>query len=259
MGIMRFIDLCITIVVLFILFMISRIFFLPDSNTSPGKLPPEEVTGSVWRVSLTLFFIIFKWIVIIIFAIWVFWHILKLIPIIGQIIIAVVPPFRQLEKAGIFRLYDDLFVNILKLNIIGIFRALLRFYKTAGQYVFQRVTGISIKKTKAKIVKDVNDAATPTSSVPPEDQGPYKPSPAEKEQNSTPPGTTDATDESKFTAAQHKAVEDKLQLCISERTLPIYSSMTEMEKTQTRVSNNNVSITCKAESINDYMKMKNFS
>lgn len=154
---MRIIDICVAFVILFIFFMIFRLFLFPDPDLEVGKLPPQVLTKPVWRFTVTVGYTIFWWILTIIFTIWVFWHILKMIPIIGQIIIAVVPPFRQLEKAGIFGLYDDLFRSIIRFSIIGVFKAFFKFFKKSGQYIFQSITGISIQQRKQQIVQEVTN------------------------------------------------------------------------------------------------------
>lgn len=282
MGIMQIIDWCITFVIIFIFFMLARMFTFPDPDLSPAKLPPQQLMTPLWRAFITILLIIFKWIVVAITVIWIFWHILKLIPVIGPIIIAIVPPFRQLEQAGIFALWDELFVNIFTFNLFGIVLALLRFFNQSGQYIFTKVTGKSVQQRKTEIVNNISNITNIKITEESKDESKSKPkkqapndtkpgamnttketkskSPSKKlVQNETKPGTVDATQESKFTTSQHKAVEDKTQLCISEKTLPIYDSMTAIEKIQRRFTNNNISIACKAESVIDYTKMEQYS
>lgn len=305
MGIMAFIEWCITFVVAFIIFMTGRVFLFPDPDLSPEKLPPQQIMKPIWRTFLTICLIIFKWIVVAITVIWVFWHILKMIPIIGQIIIAVVPPFRQLERYYIFELWDNLAKNILTLNLFGIIRSLFKFFNKAGNKVFKKITGVSIKQRQQQVVQNITDlgkidvnintggnnntaTSTATASNTPKvssttqsgqilQSGQTTKKRQEKVVQTSNPTPIeqkpvdedniddkkylgpDAEEESKFTAEQHKAVEDKLQLCISENTIPINNTMTLKEKLQTRVLNNNVSIKCKAESVADYTKMKDYN
>lgn len=283
MGIMRIIDMCVAFVILFIFFMIFRLLLFPDPDLSVEKLPPEQLMRPLWRFIVTVGYTIFKWIIVIIFAIWVFWHILKLIPIIGQIIIAVVPPFRQLEKAGIFRLYDDLVWNIITFNLVGVFRALMRFFKTSGQYIVQSITGMSIKQKQTQIIQNVTSISNATynnssdtettissnSSTSSDVRAKSTTSGATSKATTT--GTTsktstpvsetkpedieqDAEQESKFTSAERKAIEDKLQICISQNTTPIYSSMSLTDKLQIQVNNQNTILACKANSIGDFVQ-----
>lgn len=283
MGIMRIIDMCVAFVILFIFFMIFRLLLFPDPDLSVEKLPPEQLMRPLWRFIVTVGYTIFKWIIIIIFAIWVFWHILKLIPIIGQIIIAVVPPFRQLEKAGIFRLYDDLVWNIITFNLVGVFRALIRFFKTSGQYIVQSITGVSIKQKQKQIVQNItsvsditynnSDTGASSSSKSTTSGTSSNTSTNSTISSNTPTVTTsgketstkttetkqeeiqqDAEQESKYTPAERKAIEDKLQICISQNTTPVYSSMKPMDKAKIQVNNQNAILACRANSVGDYVQ-----
>lgn len=263
MGIMQIIDWCITFVIAFILFMIARLFLFPDPDLSPAKLPPEQAMAPLWRTFINLAWQAFGWIVVGITAIWIFWWILKMIPIIGQLIIAIVPPFRQLERAGIFALWNDLVVNILTLNITGIFRALIKFFKRSGQYVVKKTTGQSIGEKKEQIEKNIKSLAAIDLGIDgtSDEENPDTKDALNKEKvdGEEKQSRVDVTEESNFTPEQHKAVEDKFQMCISEKTIPIYDSMSAIERIQAQVSNNTASVACKAEAVGDYMKMKSFA
>ena len=279
MGIVGFIEWCVVLVII-ILYLTLFWFILGFSpSASFEKLPPVSATSKISRIFRTICTKIFSYIIIAVTVIWIFWHILKIIsPFIlgmGDVIIAIVPPFPQLEEAGIFQLWDDMSVSVLTLNLTGVLRSLANFYKTSGQYIFAKITGVSIEQRKAAVSRDVKmskeslksnkggadtDASEGEDTLSQEDESDNSPAikayEDDEEEDSYKPPNPNATEESKYTAQEHKSVQDRIDMCIIEKTIPIRDDMTVGEKLQATVNNNNASVTCKAESIGQYGSIK---
>lgn len=232
MGITSAIDFMIKFIILFILFMIGRNLIIPDQSLSVDELPPKHIVKPLWRGFISICVFIFGIIMAVIAVIWVFWHILKLIPIIGQIIIAVVPPFKQFERAGLFKFMDELIYSVFTLNIMGVIRAFANFFKRSSKRVIKNMPKSSTKSTQKNNESKIETESETTNE--------------------------NADQDSKFTPAQHKAVENNVQLCIAEKTIPVYDSMSTEDKIKARVSNNNVAIQCRAMSVADYSKIAKF-
>lgn len=84
--------------------------------------------------------IIFTILILVIIIVYILWLVLKNIPIVGFIIIQTVPPFRQFEEAGIFKLMEDLQNTIAKW-----------LPKNVGK-MFGRIFLIIVRFTKDKII-----------------------------------------------------------------------------------------------------------
>lgn len=93
-----------------------------------------------WTPVMIAVAVIFAIILLIIIIIYVIWLILKNIPIIGFVIIATVPPFRQFEEAGIFKLLED------------IQNAVVKWLPKNVAKMFGRIFLIIVKFTKDKII-----------------------------------------------------------------------------------------------------------
>lgn len=295
MGIVGFIEWCVVVVII-ILYLTLFWFILGFSpSASFEKLPPVSATSKISRIFRTGCTVLFTAIIVAITVIWIFWKLLKFIsPFIlfmGDLIIAIVPPFPQLEEAGIFELWDNMIVSVLTFNIRGVFGALMNFYRKSGRYIFAKFTGVSIEQRKAAISSDVRTSKEDLKSTTKiggkdkytksydngedegegedEDEGEdtFQPddndnSPAvkayaddEEEDNAKPPNP-DATEESKYTAQEHKSVQDRIDMCIAEKTILIRDDMSIGEKLKATVNNNNISVTCKAQSVGQYGSIK---
>lgn len=277
MDIVGLIEWCVVLVII-ILYLTLFWFILGFSpSASFERLPPTSATSKISRIFRTGCTYVFTAIIIAVTVIWLVWHMLKFIsPFIlgfGDLIVAIVPPFPQLEDAGIFKLWDDMSGSVVTFNIRGVFRALGRFYRTSGQYIFAKFTGVSVSQRSAAISKDVKTLQTEGGGQPPAKT-------ASAPSNSTPSGEEDdepmirayddeevddetsypdATEESKYTAHEHKAVQDRIDMCIAEKTIPIRDDMSPNEKVKATYNNNNVSITCRAQSIGHFSSIKGYS
>jgi|688.fasta_scaffold444774_2 hypothetical protein len=93
-----------------------------------------------WTPLMIAIAVIFAIIILVIVIIYVIWLILQNIPIIGFVIIATVPPFRQFEEAGIFKLLED------------IQNAIVQWLPKNVAKMFGRLFLIIVKFTKDKII-----------------------------------------------------------------------------------------------------------
>ena len=89
--------------------------------------------------AILLFFILLMYII---------WKVLQMIPIFGFIIINTVPPFKQFEEAGIFKLIDDIGATIVK------------WLPKSVVKMFGRLFLVIVKFTKDKII-DIAKAIKP--------------------------------------------------------------------------------------------------
>jgi len=96
-------------------------------------------------IAITSVFVIILVVLIIIYIIWI---ILKKIPIFGPIILETVPPFKQLEEAGIFQLITDIIDTI------------ARWLPKSVVKMFGKLFFIIVKFTKDRII-DIAKAIKP--------------------------------------------------------------------------------------------------
>ena len=84
----------------------------------------------------TLFMIV----LVIVFIIWVIWIILNKIPIFGPAILGSVPPFREFEEAGIFRLIENISKYISVVIPKSILQGLVLIYIELLSFSKERIT-----------------------------------------------------------------------------------------------------------------------
>lgn len=80
-----------------------------------------------WQPILSLMTTIFNHVLLFILIVYVVWKILLMIPLLGPALIAIIPPFRQFEEAGIFGLLDNIVDNVAKIlpkSVVRMFRAI---------------------------------------------------------------------------------------------------------------------------------------
>lgn len=106
-------------------------------TSNPAMIIPTLIWSVLYStVAIVCITIIFVFILVVVFIIYIIWMILNKIPIFGPIILATVPPFRQFEEAGIFKLIDDMGEAVAKwlpksfVKMLGrMFMILVRFTK----------------------------------------------------------------------------------------------------------------------------------
>lgn len=268
MGIVEIIRWCVTIVVLIIMLRIYQLITL-GAPEKPGldNLPSRKISSTIWGFISVNLGHLFMGIIMAITMIWIFWHFLKWIsPFIlgfGDLIVAVVPPFPELEDAGIFRLWDDFIPSLLTLNFRGMFRALARFFKKGGKYVARTVMGTVRSKThvasnkkgdkpqKSSSPKVVSGNAETDTAGDAEGEG-------RGTDGEDAPEYRDASQESKYSAQEHKAIETKMSMCIAEKANPVDPTASFIDKMKTRMENAKASVGCQAQSIGQYNQMKKY-
>lgn len=253
MDVMGIIRLCVMIVVVIIMlgiYLIATAF----APIKPGidNTPYKDIQAPLWRQLTLRLAQLLVIILVVMFMLWGFWRILKLLsPItfgITGLIAAIVPPFPQLKKAGIFQLFDEFIPSLVRLNLRGMLRALVRFYYKGGKYVIGNISG----KSKSMVVMN-KDGDVPKKSPPPKvvsGTGEDEDEDEEEEEEEN----RDATQASKYTPEEHKAVETKLTMCIAEKVEPVDPNAPFMDRMKTILNNNKETLGCQAQSIGQYNK-----
>ena len=91
--------------------------------------------------------IIFVIILVVVFIIYIIWLILNKIPIFGPIILSSVPPFKQFEEAGIFKLIDDMGEAIARWLPKSFVKMILRMFMILVRFTKDKIIDI------AKLIK----------------------------------------------------------------------------------------------------------
>lgn len=278
MGTGGFINTCVAIVVIIIFIRIYQLLtFGAPKKPSINNLPMEKVTSTAWNVVSHIITTVFWWILVGITFIWIFWHFLRAIsPAIlgfGDLIVAVTPPFPQLKRAGIFRLWDDVVKNLFRLNFIGVIRGFLRFFKTSAKFIAETFVRKKTRKVRARVTTNRQGDIPPPAPAPAVVQEDYKGSAGadtqtdreltQQEQEEADAYNTanreerqleneDATDDSTYTPEEHKAVQAKMTMCIAENSQHQDEGAQMKDKIQTDANNNSAYVTCKAKTVGEY-------
>lgn len=273
MGPVEAINYAITIVILIcVMFVLTG--FLITKGLSAADKPARPLVGMVARLFKNVCIVLLTVILVTFFFLWVIWRILKFLsPLtlgITGLIAKITPPFRQMERAGIFGFISEFSGCVLSLRLKCAIMSFFRFFRGVAQYIFGRVTGFSVSRTKAKIVKSIDDtaasvksrvkgaaasakttatsaAATATSAKPKveEDPDPEETNP-------------DATEDSKYTPQEHQAVQTKIDMCITENVKPVPASLSMTEKLQMYSENSKITNSCKAKAIGYYNEIRSY-
>lgn len=233
------------------------IIFAPDKS-SVSNQGDEKLSENIWAFISRILLIITVFIIFAMFWLWLSWHFLKFIsPFIlgfGNIIILMIPIFGKLEEAGVFKLFDDVIFNLIVFNFQGVFAGIAAFFKRSGKYVMKTVKPsnksntkvvadkkgkpVDKKKDKARVVK--SNSSEQNTNTQEENQ-------EENIQNQ------DATEESKYTAKEHKDIQTKTEMCIAEKTTPMDpESASFIDNLKARVNNSKAELLCKSQSIGEY-------
>ncbi len=253
MGLDAIITFCIAFVIIVIFIGIYNLIKIPSPNKPAlDNIPPAAFTSRVWAAISRFILMAATIIVIVMFCFWVAWHFLKFIsPFIlgfGDLIILMIPIFGKLEDAGIFQLFDDIIGSVITLDFKGIFAGLARFFNRSGKYIAKNVAAPMIPDVK--VVSDSN--GTPIDEK--KSQARVKPtSDEDTEEPDDRVPNQDATEESKYTAQQHKNIQTRIEMCIAENTIPIDpETATFMDKLRANVESNKISLLCKSQALGSY-------
>lgn len=258
MSVKGVINFCVAIVILIIFsYIYALIMFLSPYKPVLGNLPPRHITSRIWTVLSHIRTSIFWIIVITITCLWIFWLFLKAIsPAIlgfGDLIVKVTPPFPQLEKAGIFALWSGIVKNLFTLNLMGLIRTLLQFFKTSGRYIVQTFFTKQVmrkRKPKSRAVSDKNGNAQKR-----------EPSSVVENKNELPPENEEdvgeeADDEEEETENQQPAKPTRTSICIARNTVPEDRSANLIDRLKTKIQNRNAATSCKIKTIQRKLKKK---
>jgi len=276
MGAKGFINTCVAVVVIIIFIRIYQLLtFGAPKKPSINNLPIEKVTSTAWNVFSHLITTVFWWILVGITFIWIFWHFLKAISPatlgITGLIVKVVPPFPQLKRAGIFRLWDDVVKNLIRFNLFGVIRGFLRFFRTSAKFIAETFVRKRTHKARAQITTNRQGDTPPPEPAPAVVQEDYKGNAdtekdkelTEKEQEEADAYNTanreekqleneDATDDSMYSPEEHKAVQAKMAMCMAENTEHQDEDAPVKDRLQKDVNNRTAYTTCKAKTVGEY-------
>lgn len=242
MDLNRFIYIGILLYV--ITFFILFIEFIAIPLLLPYGLPaifPQIITYPLWLsikvilimicVAYTVFFLIM----------YIIWKIINLfVPKIFGIrkLFLRIPPLPQLNRAGIFRLFDGIFGSIF--NRLAVSEKFKRFGKVILDFF------ISNKKIIADAVKPGLDKVAVTFNPPKSDNI------DQVSNNKRPPKPDYITDTEKRT------VDELYQQCLEEKLLNVSSKMNTLEKQSINIQNANSKTLCKIKMLQDNINLLSF-
>lgn len=233
MNLFLIIDYIVLFIVIYLLVMIGRWFVLPHLKVFPN-IPPQWLWTSIVGVIMYAFNAIFHYILMALLIIYIIWMIIKLFvpnfPIPIKRILLRMPPFYQLDKAGILPLIDRV------RRLIFSTMTLSERVKGAGSAIGGFLAS-STTYTLNKLGMDV--PRIPYTGVPP---------PPQKQRKERKP--------SKKQILARKIAENESQQaylqCIEESLIPITASMSDEEKKAASVRNQQNTALCKVDQIGTY-------
>ena len=232
------------IIVLFLGIYNLLTIFAPN-KPSINNLPPAAITSKVWAVISRILLIVMVVIIVVMFNLWVAWRILKFISKFtfgfGDLVIKMFPVFKELEKAGVFALFDDVVGGLLKFDFRRVFSGLAKFFNRSGKYIVETVAAPAV--SKIKVVSD--SKGTP---VDEEAQKPKEAKGIRLGQGAGGETTEDTTEE------DSKVVLSKVDECILEKSVPVDEKAPFVERLKARAENQKVSLLCRLENVSKFKK-----
>lgn len=232
MDLYRAIDVMVLFIAAYLLWAILRWAVLPHLKVFP-YIPPQAFWVNLYSAAAGAATAVFHWVLMGLFCIWVVWFIIKnfipawilFIPL--RMILLAIPPFPQLEAAGILPLIDKVFWLIvstlpLKDRLVGAGRAFQEYISTSMWYVIDGVRGFT---------------TGPPPNRPPSERSP-------------PPPSQEPDHE-----FRDKETEEEYSACIEENTQTIYPEMTGLEKAQAMAKNSGVKATCSLKKLESMSRM----
>lgn len=256
------INWAVTVVVLIAVFAIVMTAFGPflqemGVHSLPGI--PGRIIEAIWSaVTGPIFAMGFTLVMVVMFCIYIIWKIIKKFipnfPIPFKKILLKIPPLPQLERAGIFGLFDALVGVILSRSSFG-----NRFVKVGhalGDFVV-RSTGMVISTAKEVVPTNALNKLT-------EDSPEEKAKAAEEAANAnlTPEEIVEKKQSknvnSPFTDTEKQIVNEQYQLCLAETTTPITSDMSTSDINKTKLANDLAKVKCDFGKLSAYSNALNF-
>ena len=112
-------------------------------DNNPLHFIPRRIYAMLyWQPILTVMTAVFNYIMIFIILMYIIWKILQMIPLLGPALLAIIPPFKQFEDAGIFALIDNIVEAIAKFLPKSIVRMFRSIFIDMLQFTKDKITDI---------------------------------------------------------------------------------------------------------------------
>lgn len=230
MGFFEVIRMIIFFIILMIAWFIGRLIVLKSIKVGLPALPPSAVWQTLYNVILEVCKAIFHYILIFLLIMWIiYWIIKKFIPnfpIPFKTILLAITPLYELRVAGIFNLFDAVFMAIF--SALPIPNRLLLVGNAVGNFLSKSVLVFSYELQKKTGVK------TSAVSKPP----PPQPDFGENDVSGEP------TDDANFFPNENRYVDKEFQQCIAENYVEPAPDATNMEKISAQVKNSQARTIC---------------
>lgn len=110
---------------------------------NPLHFPARFVYDLMYHQAiLSVLTTIFNYITLFIMLLYIIWKILQMIPLLGPALLAIIPPFRAFEEAGIFALIDDILGDIAKYLPKSVVKVLRSIFIDMVQFTKDKLTDI---------------------------------------------------------------------------------------------------------------------
>lgn len=237
------INFMITCIVLFVYFIILCQIRLPHLKVFVYALEPHSAFVGGWLRVVVILWIIFAVLMCFIVWMWILWKIInKFVP--KKILffkvrsrILAIPPFPQMERAGLFALCDGLYDAIVartsfghRLQMFG--STFANFIRTNTYMVMALIGGDDLQDLTSGHVWNVAE---------PEDTEPEV-----------------VRDESPFTGSNYSQVDEEYQQCLEENIVPVSPDMSSDERTEASTKNRQAKVTCQLQGISIAMRTGEF-
>jgi len=240
----------------YLVFLLLRLLALPLwGKIGIPALPPPFIWKLVWAViskGLNYVSIAILFFTAIVAIIWFF--VIPLIPNVFGLpkMVKGTPPFPQYDRAGIFRLLQDIGKIIFSTKpfdkrVEGVFVALGQFLGSSTKFLSSALVQI-VGKNNIKKLK-----------LPP----PPSPSISLPGQSAATTATTTTTTEpqdksSSFTEDEDRQLKDDFQQCMDENIVPVYPTDTPMDKASALLKNNTAEIVCQTGQFKSFLNILSF-
>lgn len=261
MNFVKLINNVITFCVLLAIFAIVMTAlgpFLGDMgvHTFPGI--PGKIIKAIWdAITGPIFAAGFTVCIVVMFMIYIIWKIIKMFvpnfPIPFKMILLKIPPLPQLERAGIFALFDSIVGVVLSRASFG--NRLMKVGFALGDFVkrnFEMV--MSIAKDTAP---NINFGGKESKSKDEQDNEAIDNNPDLTEQEKIEKKQSKNIN-SPFTDTEKQIVNEQYQLCIAENTTPITSDMSKSDITKAKTANDLAKIKCDLSKLSAFSNALNF-
>lgn len=218
MGAEKLIRLSIAFLVFYLLFFLLQPFVLPPLKVFLPALPPAILWTTLYSLIKTFMHMLFPVIIVVMLMLWaIHWFIVNIlmkIPIIGQIIGAIllkISPFPELESTGVFSFIDSAIDILMSFDPIG--KRLQRF-----GIAFANFAGSSVGFIVSAVQDSFGGAGTKVQSS--------------KQEPATTPTTPTAE-----------------EICYQANSVPEDPDAGPIQSLSTKIKNNTASVKCKISSL----------